>query len=134
MRTAAAYTYKAKVNAQSRLTKVQYPSGVAYTNTTLPSANCRPNYGMLSYVRNICCKNVTKPCVPLHVAGTLQGGSPMDSGTYILSGSANGIVYDAGGVYCEMCPPILQPILDGNFSSGIRLDGNGGPTILDGNR
>ena len=55
MSSAACYTNKRRVLAESSLTKVQYPGRIANNNDVILSVqNCSPNFEVLNYTKPVC--------------------------------------------------------------------------------
>jgi hypothetical protein len=94
--SASAYINRARILAEARNRKVQYPGNVASLNTLVNAINCRQDFTILNYTvppkcyslvynADLCKPILEQPtcCCP---SGTLNGGSVSTEATDILYG------------------------------------------------
>lgn len=119
MSSAACYTNRRRVKAESNLTKVQYPRGVATRNGYLSTQNCSPNFSVLNYIWKRNCK----PCPPQICIDGYDGGNS-NTVTYIYLDGGNActlasIVRSGGNATTSSCIPsyIQTLILSGGTST-----------------
>lgn len=98
MPSAACYTNKRRVLAESSVTKVQYPGKIAVNNDVILSArNCSPDFGVLVYK---VLPNCNKVCgIAISYPFTYSGGNAFSNPTgWISGGNAgnNAISYSGG--------------------------------------
>lgn len=134
MSSAAWYINKRRVLAEASLTKIEYPGRIENINPLLPVRNCSPNYSVISYIDNVCCKpSKPVPIVPPPVLGcNLDGGNSLSGPSIILDGNGSSTILDGNG-YCVA--PFSCNLDAGNSSTvpTMIFDGNGASFILDGN-
>lgn len=86
MSSAACFTNRRRVIAESSLTKVQYPGKIASENPLLPVRNCSPNFSILQYVDNVRCKVLCSAAAPPEGIITYDGGNYESSGSNTFDG------------------------------------------------
>jgi hypothetical protein len=130
MSSAACYTNRRRVKAESKLSKIQYPRGIATRNVYLTAENCKPDYSELTYVWrfNCVCRPTPPSCIQIY------NGGNSNTVTYIILDGGNAPtnvsnVYSGGTSTTSACTPsILNTLVFSGGNAGTNssntYDGN----------